>query len=180
MDRSEPADQAAFSALLTPHLSRLYRLAQRLTSNVADAEDLLQDVLLKLYQRRRELSSIDSLAPWLCRVLYNQFLDDVRQRKRQRLRIAASADGATEDGGDPPHEIAAPQGRLFDFGEVRTALAKLSVEHRTVLLMHDAEGYKLIEIQQITDIPIGTLKSRLHRARRRLRELLDGEGTISP
>lgn len=155
----------------------MYRLAQRLTGNVADAEDLLQDVLLKLYQRRRELSSIETLAPWLCRVLYNQFLDDLRQRKRQRLRIALAGDTGPEEAIDPL-QVAAPAGRLFDFGEVHSALAKLSNEHRSVLLMHDAEGYKLIEIQQITDIPIGTLKSRLHRARRRLRELLDGEGTI--
>ena len=179
MNRSDSADAAVFNALLTPHLGRLYRLAQRLTGHSADAEDLLQDVLLKLYQRRRELSSIETLAPWLCRVLYNQFLDDVRQRKRQRLRLAAAAEVVPDEAMDPL-QVAAPQGRLFDFAEVHAALAKLSDEHRAVLLMHDAEGYKLIEIQLITGIPIGTLKSRLHRARRRLRELLDREGTISP
>jgi RNA polymerase sigma factor (sigma-70 family) len=174
----EPTDGPDFDALLGPHLGRLYRLAQRLTGSVADAEDLLQEVLLKLYERRRELSSIKVLAPWLCRVLYNQFLDDARQRKRQRLKLATIGDGAREEARDP-HHVSAPEGRLFAFEEVHAALARLSVEHRTVLLMHDAEGYKLSEIQEITDVPVGTLKSRLHRARRRLREILDGEGTLS-
>jgi RNA polymerase sigma-70 factor (ECF subfamily) len=61
---------------------------------------------------------------------------------------------------------------------VQQALAALSIDHRTVLLMHDAEGYKLEEIQLITGIPVGTLKSRLHRARSRLRDVLEIDGTF--
>ncbi len=59
------------------------------------------------------------------------------------------------------------------------ALNQLSEEHRTVVLLHDTEGYKLAEIQIITDTPVGTLKSRLHRARARLREILESDGTFS-
>jgi RNA polymerase sigma-70 factor (ECF subfamily) len=58
-------------------------------------------------------------------------------------------------------------------------LAQLSLEHRAVVLMHDSEGYKLDEIHKITGIPVGTLKSRLHRARARLREILTADGTFS-
>ena len=60
-----------------------------------------------------------------------------------------------------------------------TALAQLSDEHRQVVLLHDTEGYKLAEIQDLTGNPIGTVKSRLHRARARLREILDADGTFS-
>ncbi len=58
------------------------------------------------------------------------------------------------------------------------ALAQLSDEHRLVVMLHDTEGYTMEEIQQLTDVPVGTIKSRLHRARARLREILDADGTF--
>lgn len=174
-----PTD-AEFEALIRPHLDRLYRLAYRLTLTVADAQDLVQDVLVKLYPRRDELTSIDDLKPWLSRVLYNQFVQQTRRYRSQRLRVVLGGDGDPMDSlvgpGEDPAEGAL---RSFDITEVRAALGKLSEEHRTVLLMHDAEGYKIEEIQTITGIPAGTVKSRLHRARARLRELLTADGTFS-
>ena len=73
---------------------------------------------------------------------------------------------------------ATPAAAGVDIRRLRTALDRLSMQHREILLLHDAEEYKLIEIQQLTGIPVGTLKSRLHRARARLRELLGEEGTF--
>jgi RNA polymerase sigma-70 factor (ECF subfamily) len=168
-----------FSALLGPHMDRLYRLAYRLTGNAADAQDLLQDVLIKLYERERELSSIETLAPWLCRVLYNQFVDDARNQKRRRLKlITLGADQHPEHSDEADAFTVSDGRRQFDISALRNAIASLSIEHRTVLLMHDAEGYKLEEIQQITGVPVGTIKSRLHRGRARLRELLAEDGTF--
>jgi len=90
--------------------------------------------------------------------------------------FAAFSDPADCEGkGSQPDVMAETE---FSIMQVQRALASLSMEHRTALLMHDAEGYKLEEIQSITGIPIGTLKSRLHRARARLRELLDVDGTF--
>ena len=171
---------AEFEALIRPHLDRLYRLAYRLTLTVADAQDLVQDVLVKLYPRRDELSSIIDLKPWLSRVLYNQFVQQTRRYRSQRLRVVMEAEGDPMDslagpGEDPAEEVV----RSFDIRQVRNALAALSEDHRTVLLMHDAEGYKLEEIQIITGVPLGTIKSRLHRARARLRELVSTDGTFS-
>lgn len=168
-----------FETLIRPHLDRLYRLAYRLTLTVADAQDLVQDVLLKLYPRRDELSSINDLSPWLSRVLYNQFVQQTRRYRSQRMRVVIEGDGDPMDSlagpGEDPAEGAV---RAFNITEVRAALAQLSEAHRTVLLMHDSEGYKLQEIQIITGTPVGTLKSRLHRARTRLRELLTTDGTF--
>jgi RNA polymerase sigma-70 factor (ECF subfamily) len=180
--RSTPDESGGFAALLRPHLERLYRLAFRLTGTQSDAEDLLQNVLLKLYERRDELSSISDLAPWLGRVLYNRFVDDARKNARRRLTAIdpdSLAAGAAPGGCDceqlEPDSIAATE---FAITQVQQALAALSIDHRTVLLMHDAEGYKLEEIQLITGIPVGTLKSRLHRARSRLRDVLEIDGTF--
>lgn len=160
-----------FGTLLKPHLPKLYRLAYRLTNNTADAEDLLQDVLIKLFSRQDELTSIRDLAPWLGRVLYNQFIDDVRRYGRQPLKLVNAdreVDDMTAQGADP--ESAAVQANTNE--QLRKALEKLSEDHRLVLVLHDVEGYTIKEIDELTGIGQGTLKSRLHRARQRLRELL--------
>jgi len=167
----------AFSALLQPHFSRLYSLAYRLTGTRADAEDLVQDVLLKLYERRAELSAIRHLASWLGRVVYNQFIDYKRRYGRQPLTLVGTTtelDAALEASGgasqrDDPSRLSS---RAQDHKALTLALDKLSEEHRLVLVMHDMEGYRLPELQQITGIAVGTLKSRLHRARARLKSLL--------
>ena len=177
-ERLIPGAQApGFDELLRPHLDPLYRLAYRLTGQMADAQDLLQDLLVKLYERRDELSSIAELKPWASRVLYNLFVD--RQRAYQRRRMHLVEPVAQQGGTDFIERVesqalgpAASAEREFDINLLSDALAVLSLEHRSVLLMHDAEGYKLDEIHRITGTPIGTLKSRLHRARARIREEL--------
>lgn len=156
----------------------MYRLAYRLAGRRADAEDLLQDVLSKLYERRAELSSIRALAPYLGRVLYNQFIDDRRRYGRLPIKLVGSTDVATiaEARARGP-EAQAVQAQV-DAG-VTQALARLSEAHRVVVLLADSEGYSLPEIEALTGIALGTLKSRLHRARARLREILGSDKTLS-
>jgi RNA polymerase sigma-70 factor (ECF subfamily) len=170
--------RATFDTLLRPHLERLYRLALRLAASKAEAEDLFQDVLVKAFTRLDELASIREPAPWLCRVMYNHFIDNRRRFARARLRsVAADAlpGGVAAFAGDldPVRDAE----RLDNIMRLARALDTLSDEHRLVVLLHDVEGYKLEEIQQITGHPVGTLKSRLHRARGRLREFLAADGT---
>jgi RNA polymerase sigma-70 factor (ECF subfamily) len=168
----------AFEALVKPHLDRLYRLAYRLTSNVADAEDLVQDVIVKLYARRDELTSIRDLAPWLGRVLYNHFIDDTRRYGRQPLRLVDASAAVDEEAATTPGPLASVL-QADNTNRLTAALTKLSEEHRIVVLLHDSEGYKLSEIQELTGIPVGTVKSRLHRGREHLRDLLAKDGTFS-
>ena len=165
-----------FEVLLGPHLDKLYRLAYRLTSSAPDAEDLVQDVLTKLYLRRNELSSIRDLSPWLSRVLYNQFIDARRRDARRPLQLVDNRfiDQTFAGDGDPALDAAAREDAIA----LQAALAKLSEDHRIVLLLHDAEGYKLSQIHEVTGISLGTLKSRLSRGRARLREVLIQEGTF--
>ena len=169
-----------FTALIEPHQDKLYRLAYRLTANVDDAQDLVQDVLCKLYGRRDELTSIRELSPWLGRVLFNQFIDDKRRYGRQPLKAVDKLTPVEErpdiTNGTQPESSAA---RHQVNRRLNSALARLTEEHRIVVLLHDSEGYKLHEIQELMDTPVGTLKSRLHRARTRLREILEKDGTFS-
>jgi len=168
-----------FEDLLRPQVEYLYRLAWRFTGSVADAEDLVQDVLLKLYPRTRELLDIERLRPWLAKVLYRQYIDFFRKRARSPL-VELAADSEGED--DPLDTLPALEDGPEDHAErsrlrerILAALERLSPEQRAVVTMHDVEGYSLEELETILETPLGTLKSRLHRARQRLRALLPME-----
>ncbi|MBT8079010.1 MAG: RNA polymerase sigma factor [Gammaproteobacteria bacterium] len=176
----QPGEQETFEKLLRPHMERLYRLAYRLTGSKAEAEDLFQDVLVKAFARLDELVGIDHHASWLSRVLYNHFVDNHRRYARQRL-VMVSESELPQQAIDRLPGDGTPQAageRLDDITRLDQALATLSDEHRLIVLMHDVEGYKLEEIHEVTGVPLGTVKSRLHRARARLREILAADGTF--
>jgi len=171
--------RSLFERLLEPHMPRLYRFACRLTTNKVDAEDLFQDVLVRVYARLGDLAGLRDPAPWLARVMYNYFIDNRRRFARERLYNVEAARLNAES-----IESLVNTGSLHDavWAEKMTmlqqALDMLSEPHRVVLLLHDAEGYKLAEIAAITGDPLGTIKSRLHRARARLRDILPDDGTF--
>lgn len=173
--------QESFNALLRPHLARLYRFACRLCGSRADADDLFQDVLTKTFSRLDDLVDVQESGSWLCRVMYNHFIDNRRRFARQRLVVVEEAQLPEKSLEALAGELdpVADAERLDNIMQLDKALAHLSEEHRLVVMLHDCEGYKLTEIQEITGDPLGTLKSRLHRARARLRELLAIDGTLS-
>lgn len=174
-------NKLVFEHLVRPHFDRLFRLAWRLAGSKADAEDLFQELLIKAFGKLDELVNIDQPGPWLCRVMYNLYVDDRRRFARQRIHTV-------EEGHLPGDGLAGLPGpddpvynnqRIEQLQRLDKALAQLSDEHRLVVLLHDTEGYKLTEIQDLTGVPVGTVKSRLHRARARLRDILTADGTFS-
>jgi RNA polymerase sigma-70 factor (ECF subfamily) len=176
--RNRPA-ASDFEKILRPHVEYLYRLAWRFTGSVVDAEDLVQEVLLKLFPRTRELAAIEQLRPWLARVLYRQYVDLVRQRTRSPIIQPATE---TEEDGDPLDAFAAIEDGPEERAErsrlderILHALSRLNPEQRAVIILHDIEGYSLVDLETMLDAPLGTLKSRLHRARQRLRKFLKME-----
>lgn len=177
---SSTRNRALFQKVLRPQLPRLYQLACRLTGSKVEAEDLFQDVLTRLYIRLDEIRQLDKPGPWLARVMVNRFIDDRRRFSRERLRMVEEGSlpgGSIEalgNTGDNLHDVVWQEQLQI----LNRALQMLSEEQRIALLLHDAEGYKLEEIQEITDTPLGTVKSRLHRARQRLREILPDDGTF--
>jgi len=179
MSRAEQS--LAFERLVRPHFDRLYRLAWRLTGAKAEAEDLFQELLIKAYGMLDDLVDIESPGPWLCRVMYNLFIDQQRRFARQRLHTVGEGqlpgEGLAAIAG--PDDPEADNERRERWLRLDSALGQLSDEHRIVVLLHDTEGYKLGEIEAMTGIPVGTVKSRLHRARARLREILTKDGTLS-
>jgi RNA polymerase sigma factor (sigma-70 family) len=176
-------DAAEFERLLREHVPVLYRSAYRWTGAVDRAEDLVQQLLVRLYPRVAELRELDQVRPWALRVMYRIFVDELRRERSSPVQFGAEpapdADspageevGAWLDPGPGPAEFAEQQ---LTQERLLRAWELLAEEHRVVLSMHDIEDYTLPELAQLMDIPLGTLKSRLHRARARLRELLAAE-----
>lgn len=181
MSQVDENQRQSFDTLVRPHLDRLYRFAYRLCGVKHEAEDLFQDVLTKVYGRLDDLADVAEPAAWMCRVMYNHFIDNRRRYSRQRLVTVSEASLPEQSveamAGDL--DPVADAERVDNIMKLDNALARLSDDHRLVVMLHDCEGYKLSEIQEITGDPIGTLKSRLHRARARLREFLAEDGTFS-
>ncbi len=178
---TDPTTHHTFERIVRPHFDRLWRLAWRLAGAKAEAEDLFQEVLIKAFGKLDELVEIEQPGAWLARVMYNLFIDQRRRFARQRLTLV-------EESQLPPEGVAGFAGtedpvadnvRAELLRHLDAALAQLSDEHRIIVLLHDTEGYKLSEIHELMGIPVGTVKSRLHRARGRLRQILEDDGTIS-
>lgn len=161
-----------FESLLTPHIPALYKTAYRLTGSREKAEDLVQEVLVKLYPKTDELQTVEMLGPWLKKVLYRQFVDELRKTKRRpesRLSDIEGEMGNVTTPDDNPEKMA-------EISEIReklhAALNTLDEPHRLVVVMHLVEGYSLAEMAEIYNIPWETLKTQLRRAKARLKKYL--------
>ena len=183
---ADSSDAAEFERLVRGHVPALYRSAYRWTGAVDRAEDLVQQLLLRLYPRLAELRKLDQLRPWALRVMYRIFVDQLRRERSSPVQFGSEPAGDDEsqagedeawlDPGPGPVELTeqeVTQERLL------RAWERLGEEHRVVLSMHDIEDYTLPELAKIMEIPLGTLKSRLHRARARLRELRAAERMVA-
>lgn len=177
--RRAVVDNAVFESLIAPHLEPLYRVAFRLTGIREEAEDLVQDLLIRLYPRRDELAAVDQLRPWLARVLYRLFIDRIRAAGRSPID---EQDGDAEI--DEQYDAAPGPDHLADTvltrERLQRALNELNSDQRILISLHDIEGYTLAELVEILDTPLGTLKSRLNRARARMRESIPMEPFRDP
>jgi RNA polymerase sigma factor (sigma-70 family) len=166
-----------FDALVRPHVLAMYRFAYRLTRSRPDAEDLVQDVLAKLYRRTDEMSQVRDLRPWLMRVVYHQFVDVIRRRRRAptamaEARVLEIVDPAL--GPDDQADVAQVSER------VRSAMGRLRRDQQLLVGLHLIDGFTLEEVAQMLDVPLGTLKSRLHRTRAELKKMLRLEPSAPP
>jgi RNA polymerase sigma-70 factor, ECF subfamily len=174
-------DSGAWAELVRTHHRRVYGLCYRFTGNAADAEDLTQDVFLKIYSN---LSSFDmgrgSLQVWITTMTRNLLVDNFRRTKNQR------ATGSLDEGWDVTDELR-PVDRLTSEGPsphesaaqkelskmVQGALARVSVELREAVILRDLQDLDYKEIAQVLGIPEGTVKSRISRGRAELARLLE-------
>ncbi|MGM0449788.1 MAG: RNA polymerase sigma factor [Pseudomonadota bacterium] len=177
----KPSREKQFEEAVQPHLTALYRFAYRLTGRQEDAEDLVQEVLTRLYPKADEVLAVDHRGPWLKQVLYRQFIDQTRKRSWHAERVASDVvsdeyaqdffDSLLRSHDDP--ESAMNGKRLKE--AVASALNRLMPDERTLVLLHDVDGWRQEDIARVLDTAVGTIKSRLHRCRRKLRAELGEE-----
>jgi RNA polymerase sigma-70 factor (ECF subfamily) len=167
-------DPDLFMRLVTPHMQALHRLAFRFTTQASTAEDLVQELLTRLYARAERLDKIENLRPWLARALYNLFIDERRRWIRNPLRNTLEPTDEDISDGTPRRattpEFHAEMNILTQ--TLQELLDKLPDDQRAVVLLRDVEGYELHETASILGIPLGTAKSRLHRAHLQLQNAL--------
>ena len=159
----------SWEEIVGEHSGRVYRLAYRLTGDVHDAEDLTQDVFVKVF---RSLHTYEpgTFEGWLHRITTNAFLD--RARRRQRIRMDALSE---ESSARLPSTGRGPEQTVLDAtldDDVQRALDALPPEFRAAVVLSDIEGLTYEEVAEALDIKLGTVRSRIHRGRARLRELL--------
>lgn len=168
VDPGGASEQDRFATLIRQHYRALYGAAYRLTRSTADAEDLVQELCVRAYPRLGEIEQLEQPRGWLLRVLYRLFIDLRRRYERRNVRGIDEDEEFVSGEPGPPEEAE----RALEKWRIEVAWQHLSQEHRLLLVLHDVEGYSLAEIQSLTGLKDGTIKSRLHRARARLGRLL--------
>ncbi|GIW87530.1 MAG: RNA polymerase sigma factor [Isosphaeraceae bacterium] len=175
-------DTDAFGELVRSYQDRLYATLYRLTGSVEDAQDLVQETFLRAYQNLDRFLGESAFYTWIYRIGVNLVLN---RRRRARsgprfLPFRRGGDHDQPDPGDPREHAASDQLESRETAEqVQRALDRLPKEFRSVVVLKDFDGLRYEEIAELLKIPIGTVRSRLHRARGELRALL-GESPLDP
>ena len=163
--RVQEGDMKAFEALYRRHEGRVYGICLRISANQSLAEELTQDVFLKVWQRIGSYEGRSKFSTWLYRLATNRAIDGLRSEIRRSARETTTEDPASWE---PPRPGPKPEGKM----DLESAIGELPTAARTVFVMHDVQGYKHKDISEMTGMAEGTSKSQLHRARRLLRAKL--------
>jgi len=174
---AQAGDAAAFEFLYGLHSRRVYALCLRMVSNPSDAEDLMQEAFLQLFRKIGTFRSESAFSTWLHRMTVNVVL----MRLRKKTLPVSSLEETTEpdeEGGGPRKDVGAADLRLsgaVDRVNLERSIERLPPGYRTVFVLHDVQGYEHNEIAGIMGCSVGNSKSQLHKARTRLRDLLQEE-----
>ena len=169
---------AEFDALYDKYQRRVYRQCFRMLGNAEDAEDLTQEVFLQLFRKAHTFRGESSFSTWLHRLTVNTVLMRLRRHRRWREAVTSMdvAPGAHQEVSDvltKVRALSAPATDTLDRISLDVAIAQLSSGYKEIFLLHDQEGYRHDEIAKLLGITEGTSKSQLHKARLRLRELIE-------
>ena len=167
-----------------PYMDQLYGAARRMTQGDASAEDLVQETYLRAYKGFEGFTEGTNLRAWLFRILTNLYINDYRRRRRRPQEVDLADEGTLymhrgAGGLERARMARSAEDELLEglaSTEVREALEALPDSYRVAVLLADVEGFAYKEIAEMLDVPIGTVMSRLHRGRKRLRGALGNFG----
>lgn len=180
LDKAKTGDVTAFEELIEGYQRKIFNIALRIVGNYDDANDLAQEVLIRIYKSIGNFKEQSSFSTWIYRITTNVCLDDIRKRKNRKV-ISLDEEIRVEDGemqrqivsNDPLPEDTAERGELREL--VNGAIRSLSEEHRLVIVLRDLQGFSYEEIARILKCPEGTIKSRINRARQALKNVLQSK-----
>ena len=167
-------DPSAFGALVVRYQDRLYHSLVAVVGSAEDARDVVQDTFIRAYEKLNSFRGDSAFYSWLFRIALNAAVS----RHRKQRHVAVSMEGFGQQSAiepSDPHPSAAPEFGIEQSERqqaVRTALAELPEDFRTVLVLKEIEGYRYEEIASIIECPVGTVRSRIHRGRLELRRRL--------
>ena len=174
---SDLGKNRVFDKEFMPHIDSMYNFAFRLTNDEDDANDLVQDTYLKAFRFINSFSQGTNAKAWLFRILKNSFINDFRKKSKEPAKVdyqdvetTYNSEEDAETNQTVDLRVESVQDLIGD--EIANALNALPVDFRTVIILCDVEGFTYEEMAKILDIPIGTVRSRLHRARMLLKEKL--------
>jgi len=174
---AQTGNAAAFEFLYRLHGRRVYALCLRMVGNPADAEDLMQEAFLQLFRKIGTFRGESAFSTWLHRMTVNVVLMRLRKKSLPTDSLEETLEPDAENSG-PKRDVGAPDLRLsgaVDRVNLERSIEKLPPGYRTVFVLHDVQGYEHNEIAGIMGCSVGNSKSQLHKARTRLRELLQEE-----
>jgi RNA polymerase sigma-70 factor, ECF subfamily len=174
---AQAGNAAAFEFLYQLHGRRVYALCLRMVGNPADAEDLMQEAFLQLFRKIGTFRGESAFSTWLHRMTVNVVLMRLRKKSLPTDSLEETLEPDAENSG-PKRDVGAPDLRLsgaVDRVNLERSIEKLPPGYRTVFVLHDVQGYEHNEIADIMGCSVGNSKSQLHKARTRLRELLQEE-----
>ncbi|MGI6620694.1 MAG: sigma-70 family RNA polymerase sigma factor [Bacillota bacterium] len=180
VERASRGDLSAFEALVRAYETKLYNVALRMVSDSEDAMDIVQEVFLKAYQALPGFRGDSKFSTWIYRICMNASLDHLRRRKKAQVY---SLDAPVEfSDSEVQRQVEDPVDSTEDLVEAKflgeklfAILDDLEPHYRAVLILCDVQGYSYQEIAEILDTSLGTVKSRIHRARNILRKLIAAE-----
>ncbi len=175
--RAQSGDQGAFRQLFEAYLPLVHRIASRLADTPEEAADLTQDIFVRAWERLDSVRDGQAFQAWLTRLAVNLTCDAARRRRPRPLSLEALADDEGKAGWEACDPSQGCEQRLLEeelTARLQRALRALSPEHRAVILLHHLEGQPVEALAHHLGLPIGTIKSRLARARAELREQLRG------
>jgi RNA polymerase sigma-70 factor (ECF subfamily) len=175
--RAQQGDAAAFERLYQMHSRRVYSLCLRMVGNTAEAEDLTQEAFLQLFRKIATFRGESAFSTWLHRLAVNVVLMKLRKKSGKETSLEQVTE-PDEESGTPRRDFGAPDLALtgsIDRVNLQRAVEQLPPGYKSVFVLHDVQGYEHNEIAEMMGCSIGNSKSQLHKARMRLRDLLQEE-----
>jgi len=167
LTRAQKGDKEAFGQIIYPYERLIYNIAYKYMGNAEDAKDIAQESLLKIYLNIKSCKSLDTFKAWSAKITVNTALDALRVRSRKGTDTLDEFQAPVTD--EPEHTAIYNE----DIKRLKDAINSLREEHRTMIILRDLEGFSYEELAQTAGIALGTVKSRLSRARLALREQIN-------